>query len=45
MISVSGNYNTLGTVVNCSNEIVEMLEFYQSDLIGQNINRIMPKVI
>jgi hypothetical protein len=34
VICVSGNHNSLGTVVSCSNEIVEMLEFYQSDLVG-----------
>ena len=45
IISVSGNHNTLGTVNSCNNEIIDLLEYYQSDLVGYNINRIMPKII
>ena len=45
IITCSGNYNNLGTVTNINNEIVRILEWSKGDIIGQNITRIMPKII
>ena len=44
IITTSGNFNTMGTVMNSNNEITRILQYSKSDVIGQNINRIMPKV-
>jgi len=44
ILTVSGNFNNMGTVVNVNNEITRILNFSKSDLIGQNISKIMPKV-
>ena len=44
IITVSGNFNNIGIVTNTNNEITRILGFSKSDLIGQNVNRIMPKV-
>jgi len=35
----------LGTVTNTNNEISRILQYNKGDIIGQNINRIMPKII
>jgi PAS domain S-box-containing protein len=45
IITCSGNYNTLGTVTNTNNEITRILQYAKGDIIGQNINRIMPKIL
>ncbi|KAM3130308.1 hypothetical protein pb186bvf_017604 [Paramecium bursaria] len=44
IITCSGNYNNIGIVTNTNNEITRILGFSKSDVIGQNVNRIMPKV-
>ncbi|CAD8089671.1 unnamed protein product [Paramecium primaurelia] len=44
IITCSGNYNNIGVVTNVNNEITRILGFSKSDIIGQNVNRIMPKV-
>lgn len=45
IVTLSGNFNSIGTVTNSNNEITRILGFSKNDLIGQNVNRIMPKVI
>jgi PAS domain S-box-containing protein len=44
IITLSGNYNSIGTVTNSNNEVTRILGFAKNDIIGQNINRIMPKI-
>ncbi|KAL4466115.1 hypothetical protein ABPG74_004352 [Tetrahymena malaccensis] len=44
IISVSGNLNQVGMVVNTNNEIEQLLGYSKNDVIGQNINKLMPKV-
>ncbi|KAL4485750.1 hypothetical protein ABPG72_012290 [Tetrahymena utriculariae] len=44
VISVSGNLNQIGIVVNTNNEIEQLLSYSKNDLMGQNISKIMPKV-
>jgi hypothetical protein len=43
IIAASGNYSTLGVVTSCNNEITRILGFSKMDLIGQKVNRLMPK--
>ena len=45
ILTVSGNLGSLGTIKNVNNEITRILGFSKPDLIGQNISRIIPKVI
>jgi len=45
IITCSGNFNSMGLITNVNNEINRILNFSKTDLIGQNISRIMPKVI
>lgn len=44
IVTCSGNYNNIGVVTNVNNEITRILGFSKSDIVGQNVNRIMPKV-
>lgn len=44
IITVSGNYNSIGTVTNSNNEIARILGYAKQDIMEQNISRIMPKV-
>eukprot|EP00331_Platyophrya_macrostoma_P019490 CAMPEP_0176470080 /NCGR_PEP_ID=MMETSP0127-20121128/40245_1 /TAXON_ID=938130 /ORGANISM="Platyophrya macrostoma, Strain WH" /LENGTH=784 /DNA_ID=CAMNT_0017864311 /DNA_START=1009 /DNA_END=3359 /DNA_ORIENTATION=- len=45
IITVSGNYNEMGIIKNCNNEIKRIFGITKSDIIGQNITEIIPKVI
>lgn len=44
IMTVSGNFNSMGTVINANNEITRILGFTKSEIIGQNISKIQPKV-
>ena len=44
IISCSGNYNSIGTVTNSNNEMMRILGYSKTDIVGQNISRIMPKI-
>ena len=44
IITCSGNYNEMGVVTNCNNEITRILGFPKQEIIGQNISKIMPRV-
>ncbi|CAD8197718.1 unnamed protein product [Paramecium pentaurelia] len=44
IITCSGNFNNMGVVTNCNNEITRLLQFSKSDIMGININCIMPKI-
>lgn len=45
LITVSANINELGLVTNCTSEIKRILQFSTNELIGQNISKIMPKIL
>lgn len=45
IITCSGNFNDMGIITNVNNEIVRILQYNKSEIIGQPINRIMPKVL
>jgi len=45
IITVSGNQNKMGMIKNINNEITRILGFSKADLIGQNVNRIIPKYL
>ena len=45
IIIISGNLNNLGVILHCNTQVRNIIGYYMSDLIGQNISRIMPKVI
>lgn len=45
IVTVSGNSNGMGTIKNVNNEITRILGFAKADLIGQNVNRIIPKYL
>ena len=45
IFTVSGNLSSIGTIKNVNNEITRILGFSKPDLIGQNISRIIPKII
>lgn len=45
IIVISGNLHNLGVVQHCNTQVSNIIGYYMSDLIGQNINRIMPKVV
>lgn len=45
IVTCSGNYSNLGTVTNINNEVLRILEWSKTEIIGQNINRLMPKII
>lgn len=44
IITCSGNYNNMGIITNCNNEITRILGFNKLDIIGQKVNRVMPKI-
>ncbi len=44
-MTISGNYNNIGSIKNTNNEILRILEYSPSEIIGQNVSRLMPKVI
>lgn len=45
ILTVSGNLTSIGSIKNVNNEITRILGFSKQDLIGQNISRIIPKII
>jgi len=45
IVTVSGNQNKMGMIKNINNEITRILGFSKADLIGQNVNRIIPKYL
>lgn len=45
IVQISGNYNSLGLVTNCNNEITKITGYLKSEIMGQNINRIIPKIV
>jgi len=44
IVTCSGNFNSIGIVTNTNSEITRILGYSTNDIIGQNINRILPKV-
>jgi PAS domain S-box-containing protein len=45
IITISGNTHTLGVILHCNTQVKSIIGYYMSDLIGQNISRVMPKII
>lgn len=45
VITCSGSPNSLGKVLNASAELKEVLQYTNTELIGHNINKIMPTII
>ncbi len=45
VVTCSGNPNTLGKVLSASAELKEVLQYANTELIGHNINKIMPTII
>ena len=43
IITVSGNWNNMGIVMNSNNEVANVLGYTKNDICNQNINRIQPK--
>ena len=44
IVTISGNLNQIGIITNVNNEIFDFLGFQKSDIIGQNVSKIMPRV-
>ena len=44
-MTCSGNYNNIGIVTNSNNEITRILGYNKSDIIDNNVSRLMPKII
>jgi len=44
IITASGNIKTCGIITNCNGEITHILGYNKSELIGQNVNKLMSKV-
>jgi PAS domain S-box-containing protein len=44
IVTLSGNYNNMGTIINLNNEVTRVLGFSKSELFGQNVTRIQPKI-
>lgn len=45
IMTCSVDMMSLGEVLNCNNEITQLLGYKKQDIIKQNINRIMPKIL
>lgn len=45
IITCSGNFEEIGTIKNTNNEITRILQYPKVDMIGQNLHRLMPKII
>jgi PAS domain S-box len=45
IITISGNFNNMGTIYNLNNEVTRILGYTKNELMGQNIKTIMPKSI
>jgi PAS domain S-box-containing protein len=44
IVTISGNYSNIGIINNTNNEILRMLGYSPSEIIDQNVSRIMPKI-
>ena len=44
IIICSGNFDQMGEVLQVNQEITRILEYQKSDIVGQNISLIMPKI-
>ena len=44
IVTVSGNLTTMGMVLNSNNEITRILGFAKNDIVGQKVERIMPRI-
>ena len=45
IIVISGNQHNLGVILHCNTQVKKIIGYFMNDLIGQNISRVMPKVI
>lgn len=45
IVICSANTRTMGRVLNVSNEIESILQYVSADLVGQNINQVMPLIL
>ena len=43
IVTISGNYNSIGSIINVNNDVTRILGFSKSYLIGLNVNRLMSK--
>jgi len=44
-VTLSGNIHSLGKVLDVNNEIYNILEYSHMEIIGENINKIMPDIL
>lgn len=44
IITVSGNYKNMGTMINVNNEIHSLLGYKKSEVIGEKVESLMPKI-
>ena len=44
IITASGNIKSCGNITNCNGEITNILGYTKNEIIGQNVNKLMPKV-
>lgn len=45
IITISGNIHSLGKVLNCNTESLNILEYSHTEIIGHSINQIIPNVL
>jgi len=45
IITCSGNFTTMGIILNANNDVFKLLGYSKVEMIGQNINHIMPKAL
>ena len=45
IVTCSANFTTMGTILNANNEIYSLLGFSKTEMLGQNINHLMPKAL
>jgi PAS domain S-box-containing protein len=45
IVTCSGNFTAMGTVLNANNEVFKLLGYSKMEMIGQNINHVMPKAL
>lgn len=45
VMTVSGNPDSIGIVSNVNNQINRLLNFNKEEVIDQNVNRLMPKIV
>jgi PAS domain S-box-containing protein len=44
IITVSGNFKTMGTIINVNNEIYKLLGYNKNEVIGEKVESLMPKI-